>query len=200
MDNQIGSGTAKGLLEFLDQLVEKGRASSGGVVPLKSAFKQILSSVDKESWQETDVRTIDIDDYMDRFGVLTNGKYSADSLKTYRSRFLKAISWYKNFLTQPGWAPPKSGPGRKAKTAPTEKETVSAETTAKHDAPVTTIVEPLNSTASSAKEQNDLIAYPFPLRASRIVNLYLPVDLTLAEAKRLGRFLESLSIDENNGQ
>lgn len=198
MENQIGSGTAKGLIEFLDQLVEKGRATSGGVVPLKSALKQILSSVDKGSWQDTDVRTIDIDDYMDRFSVLTNGKYSADSLKTYRSRFQKAITWYKTFLVQPGWAPPKGGVSHKAKAANQAQAIGAAEHEPKQKVSTHNVTLADTSSTVDTKEQNDLIAYPFPLRAGRIVNLYLPVDLTLSEAKRLGRFLESLSLEDED--
>ncbi len=193
MDTLISSGTAAGLIEFLDQLVERGRISSGGIVPLKSALRQILSIVDKDAWQDTDVRNLNIDDYMSRFGILTNGKYTEDSLKTYRFRFQKAITWYSTFLVQPGWAPPKTGNPR------TNKNTTN-ETDSKKDT-IASSVDSIRNNMQEAIQATDsiktgLIAYPFPLRTDTIVKLYLPTDISLSEAKRLGRFLESLSIDD----
>ena len=66
-------------------------------------------------WEPTEVRSVDVDDYLDRFGNMTIGQYSTESLKTYKSRFQKALGWYGNFLSEPGWTPPKSGIVRSAK-------------------------------------------------------------------------------------
>jgi hypothetical protein len=190
MESQIGSGTAKGLAEFLDQLVEKGRATSGSVTPLKTAVKQVLSAVDGANWQTTDVRSIDVSDYLVRFGNKTMGKYNADSLRTYKSRVNKAVNWYKHFLSQPGWIPPRPTQPQSSKPKPLDRADNSQQ---EADNEQERRVEPQRELPD--KIQSDLIAYPFPLRPGKIVSLYLPLDLTFTEAKRLGKYLESLSMD-----
>lgn len=190
----IGSGTVKGLLEFLDQLIEKGRMSSGSITPLKSTVRQVFSAVDgKDGWQNVDIRNVNVEDYINRFGNLTIGKYSKDSIVVYKSRLTKALNWYSKFLIEPGWSP-------KSSIKPTDK---SIKTEKKFTKTLSQIIIPTekNETQSidmnKTSETSDLIAYPFPLRAGKIVRLYLPIDLKHSEAKRLGNFIESLSIDGN---
>lgn len=192
MTSQIGSGTVQGLIDFLDQLVEKGRAKSGSVTPLKTATKKVISVVDgEEKWKETDLRRVDVDDYIERFKNLTLGKYTEDSYKAYQSRLNRAKSWYTKFLSNPGWVPSKSAKGRpekKQKNGHSELSTKKNENSV-NETQISSVHVETDTSLS------DLIAYPFPLLTGRIVNLYLPVDLTLADAKRLSRFIESLSID-----
>lgn len=192
MENQIGSGTAGGLIEFLTQLVEKGRATSGSITPLKTAVRQVLSVIDgDDAWQKTDIRHINISDYIARFKNKTVGKYSADSLIVYQSRLNKAIKWYSTFLENPGWVPPTGKASKKAKILKQEKVETG------HLLPEKSNIEDADQPTSTDSSQNDLIAYPFPLRPGKIVRLYLPLDLTTSEAKRLGKYLESLSVDGN---
>lgn len=193
MTTQIGSGTAQGLIEFLDQLVEKGRAASGSVNPLKTATRQVLSSVEGEDkWSEIDIRSLDVVDYIERFKNLTMGKYTAESYKTYQSRLSRAKEWYTTFLVNPGWTPSKSSTLNKTK--PSKK----AESTEQLGVSRTE-VERHPERKPNSLSQGDLIAYPFPLLTGRIVNLYLPVDLKISDAKRIARFVESLSIDSEVG-
>ncbi len=191
MSNQIGSGTAAGLIEFLDQLIEKGRGTTGSITPLKITVKKILAAVDGEDkWAQVKIGDIDIEDYLTRFKNKTIGIYSEGSYITYKSRLNKAKEWYTNFLLNPGWAPTKKNE------SPVKKKNI--------DVPSKVIESSTTNTLNSINNDNvpqikstssDLITYPFPLRAGKIVHLYLPIDLTLAEAKRLGRYLETLSID-----
>lgn len=48
------------------------------------------------------------------------------------------------------------------------------------------------------KELNpgSLITYDFPLRKDLLVQLYLPVNMTMKEAKRLVAYIESLAIPD----
>ncbi len=190
MTNQIGSGTVKGMIEFLDNLISKGRVAPGSVTPMKTIVKQIMLTVDgKENWQEVDIRSVDVNDYIGRFANLTAGKYTAESLLVYKSRLNKAKNWYTNFLINPGWAPPKKT------TLPTPRANGEL-TDAGEKKPTTQAVDMIDSKQEQKVAiPNDLITYPFPLRAGKIVHLYLPIDLTLQEAKRLGKYLESLSVD-----
>ena len=101
----MGDGKAENVLEYLDNLVEKGKATAGTVRPLKTAFAKVLQIVDGENWHTTDVKSMDVGDYMARFANLTMGKYSSGSLIEYKSRVNKVTAWYINFLNNPGWAP-----------------------------------------------------------------------------------------------
>ena len=40
-----------------------------------------------------------------------------------------------------------------------------------------------------------MVEYPFPVRPGVVVPLLLPEDMTMVEAARLGRFVESLAVD-----
>ena len=190
MTNKIGSGTAQGLIEFLDNLVEKGRAAKGSVTPLKTATRQVFSTVDGEdAWESINIKNVDVDDYIARFKNLTLGQYTDSSYKTYQSRLNKAKDWYTTFLVNPGWTPT-SQPKRSRQNGSEKKEPKGVDTSESVEQ-VKKSVEGSVPTVSS----QDLISYPFPLQNGKIVNLYLPVDLKLIDAKRIARFVESLCID-----
>lgn len=102
----MGDGTAASAIKYLDYLIEKGRATNGAINPLKIAFTKVMETIDgKDGWQAVQVRNVDVDDYMNRFGNLTLGKYSSDSLTVYKSRVKKVVEWYIRFLDNPGWTP-----------------------------------------------------------------------------------------------
>jgi hypothetical protein len=192
MTSQIGSGTSQGLIEYLDQLISKGKATPGSIVPLKSTLKQVLSTVvDGEEWKDINIRELDVDDFINRFKNKTIGKYSPSSYTVYQSRINKVKEWYIKFLLDPGWAPKIEATG-KIQRVKTKPSISSSESTVKNDFIDTGKLEKPNSVL------NDLITYPFPLREGKIVYLSLPIDLTPAEAGRLSKFLDSVSVDKSS--
>ncbi len=58
MTKTIGEGTAEGLIDYLDMLIEKGKASSGAIVPLKTAFTKILLAVDVVQWKQVKMESM----------------------------------------------------------------------------------------------------------------------------------------------
>jgi len=105
MTKNIGSGTAQGLVEYLDNIVTKGKATSGAIVPLKTAFTKVMEAVDGGEWPQTQVDSINVEDYVNRFANLTRGAYTEASIVAYKSRMNRVINWYKKFMAQPGWMP-----------------------------------------------------------------------------------------------
>ncbi|HEY1645765.1 MAG TPA: hypothetical protein VGF75_05340, partial [Candidatus Saccharimonadales bacterium] len=101
----MADGTAKSLLDYLDNIVEKGRATKAAVNPIKIAFRRVVQVIDGEDWESVEVKSIDIDDYIKRFENLTNGQYLSETLTTYKSRMTRGIGWYLHFLQTPGWTP-----------------------------------------------------------------------------------------------
>jgi hypothetical protein len=43
-----------------------------------------------------------------------------------------------------------------------------------------------------------LVVYPFPVRPDVFAELKLPSDLTVSEARRMGRFLEAVALSETD--
>jgi hypothetical protein len=188
----IGDGKAKNIIEYLDNLEEKGKVSHGAVKPLRIATTKIMEAVDGPGhWQEVEVRSIDIDDYMARFANLTIGTYSTGSLATYKSRFARALGWYLQFLDKPGWTPNIGARVRSPKRADREKK-VEAGESVDIDRAMVQVLRPVPAVTASTP---DLIRYPFPLASGQMAELYLPATLSRPDAKRLANFLESLVID-----
>jgi len=188
----MGDGKAKNVLEYLDNLTEKGKATTGAITPLKIAFTKVVQVVDGENWENTEVKNIDVEDYLSRFANLTMGKYTSDSLTAYKSRVNKAVSWYIQFLDKPGWTPDIQRRNRSPKASATN-ETQKATST------------PANETLRPQPDSSQLISaipnvpgrilYPYPLSDGQLVHISLPVKLSKNDAKRIGAFIESIAID-----
>lgn len=193
MTEQIGNGTVSGLMAYLDQAIEKGWAPEGAVLPLKTAVKQVFSIDEGVDWEKAGARNVNLDDVFIRFSNKTLGKYSAQSLATYRSRVARALAWYESFLTNPGWTPKTRGAGR-----------ILGKGTVKKEANITAIVaEPMESNVDTRPfpEKDvkpmvpNLITYPFPLQSGELAYFYLPAKLTKGDADRMASFLATLVIE-----
>lgn len=182
--NKIGTGTAEGLMEFFDFLVAKGYATPAAVTPLKSASRQILSTVDGDDFAGIDIRTLDVEEHLDRFENMVVGQYKHESLTQYRNRFKRGVAAYLSYLNDKqipsfGGSARKRGAERAAgkPKAPTR------------DAPV------LASPSMPVSTSERLIDYPFPLRSGQIAILRLPVGLERIDAERMGAFIRTLVLD-----
>lgn len=178
-----GSGTAEGLMEFFDFLVAKGYATPAAVTPLKSASRQILSTVDGDEYGKLDVRDLDVDAYLDRFENMVVGQYKHESVVQYRNRFRRGLSAYLAYLNDKQ-IPSFRATGRKGAAARSATTPKSARTTATPAA-----------AAVPASTADRLIDYPFPLRSGQIAILRLPVVLEKTDAERMGAFIRTLVLD-----
>lgn len=188
----MGDGKAKNVLEYLDNLIEKGKATKGAIAPLKVAFTQVIRVVDGDSWEETVVKSIDVEDYMARFANLTMGKYSSDSLTVYKSRVNKVVSWYTQFLDKPGWTPDVQKRNRAPKAVIASKQKIETTQPASVQA----------SSQSGAPQSMPEIAntpgrilYPYPLLDGQLIHISLPIKLMKSDARRIAAFIESIAID-----
>lgn len=185
----IAGGNAGGLLAFMDFMIDKGYGSAGAISPWKSAAKQVFSTVEGDDFENVDVRSLDIDEYMDRFQNRTIGKYSAESLRAYRQRFRKAVEAYRAYLADPNWRPSLKRTARPKKGGADSSKRSKATTTPSPDQAAT-------SPAPSAPAAS-LIAYPFPLKSGQMAQLHLPAQgLDRDDADRLTHFLRALVFDQ----
>jgi hypothetical protein len=184
----IAGGNARGLLAFMDFMIDKGYGSSGAISPWKSAAKQVFSTVEGEDFEGLDVRTFDIDEYMERFQNRSIGKYSAESLRAYRQRFRKAVEAYRSYLADPNWRPAlrRTPRPKKAEEQPTERSK-----------PLGVVAKNPEAPLSAASPSAALIAYPFPLENGQMAQLHLPAQgLDRADAERLTHFIRALVFDQ----
>jgi hypothetical protein len=185
---EIGSGNAKGLMTFMDFMVAKGYGTPGAIEPWKSAAKQVFSTVEGEGFEEADVRTFDIDEYLSRFENMSIGKYSAGSLRAYRGRFRKAVEAYRSYLADPNWKPTlrrsrnAAGNGGSTKAAPKAAAKKGARPAPKAD--------------DAARVEGSLITYPFPLKSGQMAQLHLPTQLDREDAERLTHFIRALVFEQ----
>jgi len=187
---QIAKGTAAGLVEYLDVLVEKGKASNGAIQPLKTAFIKVMAQVDGVKWGEVMVDGVDVDEYINRFSNLTLGKYTQKSITVYKSRMARVVGWYRKFTSQssPGWMPQLGT--RTVKPVPVSKSGQGDESLTELPSEVTVAPSDVATQQSDPK----LIDYPFPLSGGLVARISLPLELTAEDADRVSRFVQTLVV------
>jgi hypothetical protein len=178
----IATGTAEGLLEFFDFLVAKGYATPAAVTPLKSASRQVLSTVDGDDFMGVDVRTLDVDAHLDRFENMVVGQYKHESLVQYRNRFKRGLSAYLAYLNEKQVPSFGRGSRRRGSDRPSQEPSAGREA-------------PTSSAPLPPSTSERLIDYPFPLRSGQIAILRLPVGLEKTDAERMGAFIRTLVLD-----
>jgi hypothetical protein len=181
------SGTAAGLMEFLDYTQSKGILAARTAEAYKSACSLLLA-IDGDGWHEVDARTLDVDSQMDRYVRLRGRSAKPSTLATYRQRVRAAVELYRSYLANPTAfrgpvaTPRSSRGGRDAEGAATNERRPEPE-------------EPATTQSPSRVVDATLVTYPFPLRTGQMAYLQLPRNLPPSDVRRLCAFLESLAID-----
>jgi hypothetical protein len=185
MSEQIGTGSAEGLYEFCDWLVKKGLMTTTAVEPLRSATKQIITTVDSEDPSSVNVgdASFDVNSYMDRFITVAGSKYAPDSLNAYKRRFTRAVELYRQYLEQ-GAANFKAPAVRVTRKRPTKENGGNG---SGHAASTPPPAAPAAPPAPAG-----MIQYPFPLASGEVAQLTLPPRLEKEDAERMMRFVQAL--------
>jgi len=190
MTTEAQDGTARGLHQFLGWAEEKGELAKPVVVNWRGAVTAVLSIED--NWETLDIRKIDIESFLSRFETLRRTNYKSDSMRTYKSRFQRAVESYRLWLdNKPEWKPgPSSRPPitRVRGNGSGGKESIPKEPTAegtshRHD--------PLRVVPTAG-----MIDHTLPLRPGVYARLALPENLTTKDAKRVAAFVTSLAFEE----
>lgn len=196
--NIIGSGKAGGLVAYLDMLVEKGRVPAPTISNLKTAFKAVMTTVDGDNWTDTDIREMDLNDYILRFQNKTPGKYNEASYNTYRTRVGRCIEWYLHFLQTPGWSPAikQTRAKKPLKAKPTKNCAGGGKDLAEISEGEIVGAEggEVMSTMQNQPATAKLMGYPFPLEDGTIATLYLPPAISENDSERLQAFIKTLLI------
>jgi hypothetical protein len=172
--------SADELLRFLDHTAEKGLMPAATATALQVAARTVFAILTDQ--ERSDVRNLDLDAVTRRFENKRARDFTPGSLKTYGSRFRRAVAEFITWRDDPGNFRPKTR--------------LTAASRARRSAPdVEHHVEDLTETSrppASSVPGNYQTA--FPLRSGTVVTLFnLPEDLTPAEAKRLSDFITMLA-------
>lgn len=173
------------LLKFLSYVGAKGLLNPATAESRKASVNKVLGilSVDEAS----DVSKVDLEDIIRRFANLHGQGYTADSLRTYKSRTKSSIDDFLRYVDNPmafkvGGAKrtPRVKSAKEANGSPLPAEKLEVQQTA----PVTT------PSAGSG-------IVPIPLRADLTIHVQgLPFDLTGREAKKIANVILAMALDD----
>jgi len=98
------SGTARGLLAFLDFVIEKHYMRDATASALKTGVKKVLEVED--DLDSIDMRHVDLDEIILRFRNRNRGKLSDKSLSVYEQRIRQSVDMYLRWLNHESeWLP-----------------------------------------------------------------------------------------------
>lgn len=178
----------RAVLDFLDYLANKGLMNRSTVVSRKAAVNTLLSILDEA--EASDLRKLDVDALVARFGNLKGSDFKPDSLRVYRSRLLSVLDDFTRYRSDPLGFKPQT-PRRERAERPARagsNDGASDRADTKTNAAKVADAETANSDDAMS------IVFPIPIRPGVIVKIAgIPSDLTPDEAEKIGRVILALS-------
>lgn len=178
--------SVRGLLRFLDLLVEKGLGKANTVMSLKVAVAKVLADLSTE--EEADVRRIDVELAVKKLNNRFPNQLAPRTLAEYQRRTTVAVREFVAYLEDPSGYRGIGRDGRNTKPTaaerrPSRREPVAADTTVRE------------AVASPPPAGGTGLSLAFPLRPDFLAQVVVPRDLKTDEAKRLAAFIATLAAD-----
>ena len=171
------------LLAFLDHATDRGLMPAATARALAVSSRKVLSSLSDD--ERGDVRALDLDNVIKRFGNKHAKEFTPNSLREYGNRAQRAVDQFVRWRENPAGFSVKTrstSASRKRASVPEQPVAVDA---------VQTEVPVAGATTSGYQTS-------FPIRPGRIVTLVnLPNDLSKTEAERLVQFVKMLVVDSD---
>jgi hypothetical protein len=176
-------GTAAHFIGFLNWAGSRGEIPKATISNWLSVSKTVLGI--EPGWEQLDLMTLDLEEFLSRFETLNRTKYKSDSMSTYKRRFQAAVESYRTWqLGKPDWKP----------ATPPRSKTVST--------PKAKAVRALDRAQPAEPQKNPIaelvgmIEVPVPLRPGVKATLVLPEDLKKREAQRISAVVTGLAFEE----
>ncbi|MGP8248812.1 MAG: hypothetical protein ACLQNU_02575 [Candidatus Dormibacteria bacterium] len=182
-------GTGLAFVQHWDWVAEKGLMPRATALAYRAAASQILKI--ESGWESIDVREVDVEALFARFRNLSD--LSPTSLATYESRFRSGLTSYLSYLENPASYQPRS---RKTLQREDRSRLKTKGADVQVEPPGGHGKQPASPAPASGAR---LVVYPFPVRPDLFAELKLPADLSVDEARRLGRFLEAVALNDAQG-
>ena len=184
--------TVRGLVGHWIWAADKGLMNASSARALATACRGVLEV--QEDWEDLEVSAIDVDDSFSRFSTLRAKDFTPKSLRTYESRFRRAVASYRRYLDDPSsWryelrtsAGQRSPASERPRKIPRKRfpepeksaEATSPDVVSEHGGPV-----------------GGLQVYLYPIRPDVLARLVIPRDATAAEINRLVAWARTLATD-----
>lgn len=180
----IGSPRSRSeLLQFLNYVGAKGLLSPSTVESRKASVNKVLGILSED--EAEDVSKLDLDVVMRRFANLHGQGYTADSLRTYKSRTKSSIEDFLRYVENP-MAFKVGGPKRE----PRAKRPKDTQGNGAAEQPKATT--PSHSPVATPSAGSGIV--PIPIRADLIVHVQgLPFDLTAIEARKIANVILAMA-------
>lgn len=169
-----------GLFKFLDWMADKGYTPANTASSRKAAANKVITALGDD--EASNVLSIDVDDAIQRFATKHGGRYSQESLQSYKSRVKTALEDFAAYKADPvGFRPsgrtsgkPRSNGAKQGKPNAARQPAIAFDP---KPAPATPSV---NSVAPGGE------VVPIAIREGLIVKIgNLPFDLTPDEARKI---------------
>jgi hypothetical protein len=180
-EGDLNSTKVSGLLAVCDYLTGKNYATTAQVNPWKVAIRKVFGTVEGEGFDDLDLASIDLDEYMTRFQIAAGAQYKAESITSYKRRIVNALDAHRHYLAT--GRPPTFRAG-----------SVRAKAEAKDKGAVVTLGSKPNGNGSPtlAPPCPGLHSLTWPLSDGRLVKLELPHRLKEDDVTRLCAVIRSL--------
>lgn len=173
--------TKRDFTDFLGYLGEKGLIPQNTAVGRKAAAHKVFAILSES--ESSDMTKLDIDEVMVRFENLNRGKYTTDSLRSYRSRLRNSLQEFAEYCENPLSFRPR----RRVKAIPLKKI---------KDAPVNGSLDesdgeqPVDVQQNSTANRSAVHVLPIALRPNLTIQIAgLPFDLKKSEAQKLANII-----------
>ena len=175
------------LLKFLTYVGAKGLLSPATAESRKASVNKVLGILSEE--EAADVSKVDLDEVVRRFANLHGQGYTADSLRTYKSRTKSSIDDFLRYVENPMAF--KVGGAKRTPRAKPAKDQPSKNI----DTSETSSSQP-NAAVATPSAGSGIV--PIALRVDLTVHIQgLPFDLTTREAKKIANVILAMAMDED---
>jgi hypothetical protein len=181
-----GQRSRQELVKFLNYVSSKGLLSPATVESRKASVNKVLGILSED--EADDVAKLNLDEVVRRFANLHGQQYTADSLRTYKSRTKSSIDDFLRYVENP-MAFKIGGPKRQPKEKPSNGAAESKTSGGS--------VSPVAGVPASPPPSAGTGIVPIAIRSDVIVHVQgLPFDLTAREAKKIANVILAMAMDE----
>jgi len=191
----VSSGTAAGLIAFLDHLIKRNEVVPTTGSALRTGCRKVLDV--EPNLSSVDIRNGDLDDLVRRFYIKYRGSIKDKSLSTYEQRFRQSAEMYRKWLNSEDWRPASARRRQVPNGGAAKPDPGRSKPAAPGGIPASGLPDPVDA-GPAELPSTDMITYPFPIRPGLQGKITLPEDLTRREAKRISAFVAALVSEDDD--
>ena len=188
----MAATSARDLVGHWAWAAKKGLMNTSTARALATACRGVLDV--QENWQSLDISTLDVDDAFNRFKKLRARNFTPGSLRTYESRFRRAVASYLRYLDEPStWKFETRAVVGNRSTPSDRPRKIQRKRFRDVDEP--TDINPSETAPENSVSVDELQEYLYPIRPDALARLSIPRDANASELSRLVAWVRTLATD-----